>query len=93
MLSCKRSDVRYHRLLSAISYEDYSHPTRILKNNYQAGFEIYFVNVTRKMIYHLYDDRGCDVIASKKEDLRPLYLTYNDWILDYDRDQIDQLFK
>lgn len=93
MLSCKKSDVRYHRLLSAISYEDYSHPTRILKNNYQAGCEIYFVNITRKMIYHLYDDRGCDVIASKKEDLRPLYLTYNDWILDYDRDQIDQLFK
>lgn len=93
MLSCKKSDIQYRQLLSAISYEDYPHPTRILKNNYQAGCEIYFVNVTRKMIFHLYDDRGCDVIASNKEDLRPLYLTYNDWILDYDRDHIDQLFK
>ena len=93
MLSCKKSDIRYHQLLSAISYEDHSHPTRILKNNYQAGCDIYFVNVTRQMIYHLYDDRGCDVIASNKEDLRSLYLTYNDWILDYDRDQIDLLFQ
>ena len=93
MLSCKKSDIRHQELLSAISYEDYSHPTRILKNNYQVGCEIYFVNVTRKIIYHLYDDRGCDVIASNKENLRSLYLTYNDWILDYDRNQIDQLFQ
>jgi len=45
------------------------------------------------MIYHLYDDRGCDVIASNKENLRPLYEELNDWILDYDREQIDTIFK
>ncbi|MFJ7936578.1 DUF3885 domain-containing protein [Sporosarcina sp. NPDC096371] len=93
VLSCKKSDIRYHQLLSAISYEDFPHPTRILKQNYQAGYDIYFINVTRKMIYHFYDDRGCDVIAADKEDLRHLYTTCNDWILDYDRDQIDQLFQ
>ena len=45
------------------------------------------------MIYHFYDDRGCDVIASNKEDLHQLYIACHDWILDYDRDQIDQLFE
>ncbi|MBS4209514.1 DUF3885 domain-containing protein [Bacillus sp. FJAT-50079] len=93
VLPCKKNDMRYHQLLSAISYEDFPHPTRILKRNNSCSYDIYFVNVTRKLIYHLYDDRGCDVIASNKEDLRQLYVACNDWILDYDRDQIDQLFR
>lgn len=92
-LLCQKKDLRYRQLLSAISYEDFAHPTTILKHNNRAGYEIYFVNVTRKLIYHLYDDRGCDVIASNKEDLRPLYVACNDWILDYDREQIDVIFK
>ncbi|USK87308.1 DUF3885 domain-containing protein [Peribacillus asahii] len=32
-------------------------------------------------------------MASNKEDLRSLYEDLNDWILDYDQEQIDQLFK
>nr|WP_232726132.1 DUF3885 domain-containing protein [Bacillus sp. FJAT-42315] len=93
ILPCKKSDIRYHQLLSAIGYEDFPHPTRILNNYDRAGYNIYFVNITRKFIYHLYDDRGCDVIASNKENLRPLYEERNAWILDYDREQIDKLFK
>jgi len=92
VLSYKKSDIRYKPLLTAISYEDFPHPSQILKGFPRNGIDIYFVNVTRKMIYHLYDDRGCDVIASNKEDLRSLYEDLNDWILDYDREQIDKLF-
>lgn len=92
VLSCKKSDIRYHQLLSAISYEDFPHPSRILRRNCSSGYDIYFVNRTQKMIYHFYDDRGCDVIASNKEDLRQLYIACHDWILDYDRVEIDQLF-
>nr|WP_315363603.1 DUF3885 domain-containing protein [Cytobacillus firmus] len=93
VLTCLKNDIRYNQMLSAISYEDFPHPTQILKGFPRNGIDIYFVNVTKKMIFHLYDDRGCDVIASNKEDLRPLYEEYNEWILDYDREQIDQLFK
>ena len=93
VLSCQKSDIRYHQLLSAIGYEDFPHPSRILKRNFSSGYDIYFVNVTQKLIYHLYDDRGCDVIASNKEDLHQLYTACHDWILDYDREQIDQLFE
>lgn len=92
-LSCKKNDIRYKPLLTAISYEDFPHPTQILKGFPKNGIDIYFVNVTRKMIYHLYDDRGCDVIASNKEDLRSIYKDLRKWILNYDREQIDQLFK
>lgn len=93
VLPCKKSDIRYKSLLTAISYEDFPHPSQILKGFPRNGVDIFFINITRKMIYHLYDDRGCDVIASNKEELRSLYEELNDWILDYDREQIDQLFK
>ncbi|WRP07211.1 DUF3885 domain-containing protein [Rossellomorea aquimaris] len=91
ILPCHKHDIRYQQLLMAISYEDFPHPTQLLKGSQHAGIDIYFVNVTRKMIFHLYDDRGCDVIASDKEDLRSLYREFNDWILDYDRVQIDNM--
>jgi hypothetical protein len=93
VLACGKNEIRYVPLLKAICYEDFMHPTTILKNNPQSGYEIYFINLTRKLIYHLYDDRGCDIIAANKETLRFLYEEYNEWILDYDRDRINQVFK
>lgn len=57
------------------------------------GVEVYFINVTRHLIYNNYDDRGLDVIASNVEVLRPLYEKYNEWILDYDRERIDKIFQ
>lgn len=93
VLACKKRDIRYQALLRAISYEDFPHPSQILKRKFHASYDIYFINVSKKMIYHLYDDRGCDVIALKKEDLLPLYNELNDWILEYDRERIDRLFE
>ena len=52
--------------------------------------EVYFINVERRIIFYMYDDRGVDVIASKMEDLVELYRELNDWILDYDRKEIDE---
>ena len=43
-------------------------------------------------LYHLYDDRGLDVLGSTRELLLPLYLRFHDWILSYNRAQIDRLF-
>ncbi|WP_445293151.1 DUF3885 domain-containing protein [Cytobacillus sp. FSL M8-0252] len=43
--------------------------------------------------WYLYDDPGWDVIASNQEDLDLLYEELNNWILDYDREQIDKIFK
>ena len=92
VLPCKKSEIRYIQLLKAISYEDFPHPSQILKGFSRNGHDIFFVNLTKKIIYHLYDDRGCDVIASDKEGIRFLYQDFNEWILDYDRAKIDNLF-
>ncbi|WP_243458254.1 DUF3885 domain-containing protein [Sporosarcina sp. Te-1] len=90
-LACKKRDIRCPQLLSAITYEDFAHPTQILKGRSKLGIDIYFINLTTKMIFHLYDDRGCDVIAANLEELRPLYNSFNGWILDYDRERIEEL--
>lgn len=92
-LLCKKSDFKYLQLLKAISYEDFAYPSTILKNNQESGYDIYFINLTKKVIYHLYDDRGCDILAADKETIRFLYDEYNDWILDYDREEIDIVFR
>lgn len=47
---------------------------------------------TGPFLYHLYDDRGLDVLGAARETLRPLYLRHHDWILDYDLENIGRLF-
>ena len=43
-------------------------------------------------LYHLYDDRELDVLGGSRELLLPLYQQFHDWILEYNREKIDQLF-
>ena len=53
---------------------------------------VYFLNAKCAILYHLYDDRGVDIVANDKYSLLPLYQKYNEWILQYDKAKIDQLF-
>lgn len=53
---------------------------------------VYFVNSVDFVLFHLYDDRGADLIASNKEPLRPIFEKFNDWILDYDKEQVKRTF-
>ena len=43
-------------------------------------------------LYHLYDDRGLDILGGSRELLLPLYHQFNDWILEYNLEKIDRLF-
>lgn len=54
---------------------------------------VYLLHPNEKILYHLYDDRGLDVVAKDYEKLFSLYETFNDWILDYDRESINKIFK
>ncbi|MEM7727327.1 MAG: DUF3885 domain-containing protein [Cyanobacteria bacterium P01_A01_bin.45] len=54
--------------------------------------ECYFINHTKGLILLLYDDRGMDVVALKKETLQNLYKSHNEWILAHNREQIDRIF-
>lgn len=46
---------------------------------------VYFANTEEVYLYHIYDDRGADLVAERKETLWPIYHNFNQWILDCDR--------
>lgn len=78
-LRCQVKDLHHQRLVEAL---------------FNAAMPwIYFVNLTKGTIFHIYDDRGGDLVAAKKETIEGIYNKYNNWILDYDRDKMDELFK
>lgn len=85
ILKCQTSDFRYFPLLKAICNQDMGLTPSI-------DYDIYFLNITKKTIFHVYDDRGCDLLAADPEAIRNIYEKYNKWILDYDRKKIDQVF-
>jgi len=84
----------YKNILAAIGNNDF--PSREPRLDLLGGFtskEIYFINIKKSLIFHMYDDRGLDMIASDVKTLHPIYEKYNDWILDDDRKIIDEQMK
>lgn len=53
----------------------------------------YFWSTRENVLFYLYDDRGADLVAEKRETLLPIYRKYHDWILDYDCEKIEQVFE
>lgn len=86
ILKCKTSDIKYIPLLKAICNNDMGIKPSI-------HHEVFFINIKNKTVFHVYDDRGCDLVATSSETIKGMYYKYNDWILDYDRNKIDQVFK
>lgn len=84
-LKCKVSDLKYIPMIKAICNQDMGIKPRIFHM-------VYFININKNTIFHIYDDRGCDVLATSPNTIRDMYHTYNDWILDYDRNKIDKVF-
>lgn len=85
ILKCKASGIRYIPLLKAVCNQDLGIEPSVFHR-------VYFLNIKRKTIFHVYDDRGCDVLATSPDTLRGVYHTYNDWVLNYDKDEIDKVF-
>ncbi|MGG1608555.1 DUF3885 domain-containing protein [Bacillus wiedmannii] len=84
-LKCKVSDLKYIPMLKAICNQDMGIKPRIFHR-------VYFININKNTIFHVYDDRGCDVLATSPNTIRGIYHTYNAWILEYDRNKIDKVF-
>ena len=61
--------------------------------NYFLTSSVYFLCTKDNVLFHLYDDRGADLVADKKEKIQHIYHKLNDLILDYDREKIDDIFK
>jgi len=54
---------------------------------------VYFFSIDKQAGFRIYDDRGCDIWANSIETIRPIYKRLNSWILNYNRPEIDEMFK
>lgn len=86
IIECKVKDINYNKLLKSICNKDMGLEPYYLEY-------VYFIHKEKKIEYYLYDDRGMDLSSMKKESLVEIYHKYNSWILDYDRNRIDRIFK
>ena len=60
--------------------------------NFFLTSSVYFLCKKDNVLFHLYDSRGADLVADKKEKIQHIYHKLNDIILDYDRERIDNIF-
>ncbi len=74
------------KLLEEIIKSDFCNGCQALSSS------VYFANTVNNTIFHLYDDRGADLVADNTETLINVYKNLNDLILDYDREKIDGVF-
>lgn len=63
------------------------------EEEYNSIGDLYLINSSKDTIYHMYDERGLDIVSTKKETLMDMYIEYNGWILEHDRKYIDEIFK
>jgi hypothetical protein len=54
---------------------------------------VYTIDPHSKIIMHMYDDRGLDVIATDGVALLPLYKSFGDWVLDEQRHRVAFRFR
>ena len=94
---CNGSSIRLYWNLEQLDYDVITILREIvigdIGGNSDFVSSVFFVNSSIDILFHLYDDRGVDVVAADRDVLCPLYENFNDWILDYDREKIDLLFK
>lgn len=54
---------------------------------------LYILNADHDILIHPYDDRGMDVIATSRTKVQSLYDEYGHWLLDHDRQRMDEVFR
>jgi hypothetical protein len=87
-----RNRINHEDIFRAIANKDFSRQPSLDQYGFLGSKEIYFINLDRRIIFHMYDDRGLDIIASDREAIKPLYSKYSDWILESNRNEIDESF-
>lgn len=87
ILCWKLNDFNPDKLIREVILADLGSENHFLTSS------VYFVCTDDNVLFHLYDDQGADLIAEKKEMICHIYEDLNDFILDYDREIIDAIFK
>lgn len=89
LFSIDRQDLYMNKLITACLYSDFHGSNPIVP---KISERIFFYNPAKKLLFHIYDDRGCDIWSPDKETAAFYYQKYQAYILDYDRQEIDSWF-
>lgn len=90
VIKSRTERINFQNILKAIGNTDFpQRQPRLDKSGVLTSKEIFFLNIDKKVIFHMYDDRGADIIASDIETLRPIYDSYNNWLLQYDLEKMN----
>ena len=77
--------IPYQKILEGIAnYEQGREP--------KIGQRVHFICPEKDIVFLMYDDRGCIFYSDDPEKLRSMYVKFNDWIVDYWRQSIDEIF-
>lgn len=85
--------INYRNIFTAIANKDFSRLPSLDQYGFLSSKEVFFINIDRRIIFYMYDDRGLDIIAADIDSLRPVYTKYNHWILESNKDEIDAKFE
>jgi hypothetical protein len=80
------SSFNHERIFEAIANADFARRPAITG-------DVYLLSPARTLLYWMYDDRGLDVIADESATLQPLYDAFGPWLLDYNRERMDSVFR
>ncbi|MCS1350914.1 DUF3885 domain-containing protein [Mechercharimyces sp. CAU 1602] len=83
---CKVKDIDTYNLLNA-------NANSTMEVNQHIMGDLYMINATKDIIFHNYDHRGVDIISRRKETIQGIYQLYNHWLLDYDRNKMNSIFR
>lgn len=59
----------------------------------KASITTYLLEPTRRIVLHVYDDRGMDVSANRADALTATFVACDRWLLDYDRPRMAEAFE
>lgn len=92
LIKVLRNRINHIGIFTAIANKDFSRQPGLDKYGFLGSKEVYFINLDKQIIFHMYDDRGLDIIASKIEVLKSVYFKFNHLLLEVNRNEIDKKF-
>jgi len=79
-LFCKVSELKLEYLLKTLIHEDFGSLNPRLRKKYCIyAPDIFFVNVRTKCIFHIYDDRGCEIMNTDVKLHKELVEYFKEW--------------
>lgn len=80
----KIKNIDIHNLITGLCNADFPTMRPCIRE------EVYLMNIDKKLIFHIYDDRGLDILTTDKKFFHETYDRFDKWILEYDREKIKQ---